>query len=77
METTTPCPACGQPNALLALGARLERPHRWRPWIGKYTLLYLCDRCDAIMAIPEARPAVMRLRTWPGRASGARALAAG
>lgn len=46
------CPNCGQDTPLIALGVRGERPHRWRPWVTALTLLYLCDRCDALI---EAR----------------------
>lgn len=51
METMDLCPACRGSNALLALGTRLDRPYRWRPWITRSTELYLCDNCDAIVAM--------------------------
>jgi hypothetical protein len=37
------CPACGHAAALRALGARLDYPHRWRPWVSVLRYLYLCD----------------------------------
>jgi hypothetical protein len=48
------CPVCGCAEPLLALGARYDRPHRWRPWITARTDLYLCDRCDAIVTVSSA-----------------------
>lgn len=56
MET---CPACGRAGALLPLGARYDRPHRWRPWISARIDLYLCDHCDAIMAVPAVPDTAM------------------
>ena len=44
------CPVCGH-AALLALGARLDHPYRWRPWVSVLTYLYLCDWCDALVAL--------------------------
>jgi hypothetical protein len=36
------CPSCTQPDTLISLGVRPERPNRWRPWIMTITHLYLC-----------------------------------
>lgn len=52
---TTACPACGQTTTLLALGTRWDRPHRWRPWVLTGTDLYLCARCDALVAVRQPR----------------------
>src|SRR5207247_11392458 len=49
MDTRGSCPACGHPDALLALGARRDRLHRWRPWNTTITCLYLCDQCEALV----------------------------
>ena len=49
METRDSCPACGRPAALLPLGARYDRLHRWRPWTTTLTRLYLCEQCDALL----------------------------
>ena len=68
METIHSCPACRQPGALVALGTRRDRLHRWRPWVTTITHLYLCERCDAIVAIGQApQPAVGALRKLHGR----------
>lgn len=48
MELT--CPICGPQAVLIPLGARLDRPHRWRPWVVVETQLALCPHCDAIAA---------------------------
>ncbi len=42
------CPVCGQ-QALIALGVRYDRLHRWRPWITTITHLALCSACDALV----------------------------
>ena len=49
MDTLTSCPACRQPAALIPLGARRDRPYRWRRWIRTHTHLYLCAHCDALV----------------------------
>jgi hypothetical protein len=46
METRDSCPACGHPAALLPLGTRYDRLHRWRPWTITLTRLYLCEQCN-------------------------------
>lgn len=51
------CPVCGQPEALIDLGARYDRLHRWRPWIITMTRLALCSACDALVATEDSRPA--------------------
>ena len=56
MDTPRLCPACAQPDALIALGERADRSHRWRPWIMTITHLYLCRCCDAIVSHGEAHP---------------------
>ena len=48
MELT--CPICGPQAVLIPLGARVDRPHRWRPWVVVESQLALCPRCDAIAA---------------------------
>lgn len=53
MQTMSPCPACGQPDALIALGTRYDHPHRWRPWVTTLTRLYLCDRCEALAEVRD------------------------
>lgn len=56
MDTREACPACGDADALLALGIRQDRPHRWWPWLSRATYLYLCDHCDALVEVvaPDA-----------------------
>jgi hypothetical protein len=49
METVLCCPACGQPDTLILLGSRDDRPHRWRWWSTTVTLLYLCEHCDVLL----------------------------
>lgn len=56
MELQFDCPACGQ-QALL-LGVRWDRLHRWCPWIIRGTPLYLCTRCDAVVAAAPAEAVV-------------------
>ena len=59
MDTLRSCPACSQTNALVELGARLDRPYRWRPWAITPTRLYLCVWCTALVeAGPEHGPIV-------------------
>lgn len=53
MDTMYCCPACGQPHALIALGTRRDRPHRWRWWVTTRTYLYLCNDCDALVELAE------------------------
>jgi len=59
------CPACGH-AALLALGARLDHPYRWRPWVSVLTYLYLCDWCDALVALGSTRDPLVE--SLPGSA---------
>jgi len=64
METVHCCPACGQPDTLILLGSRDDRPHRWRWWSTALTLLYLCERCDVLLEIgaaPEPRLSPRRI----------------
>ncbi len=49
MDTLPSCSACSQTNALVELGARLDRPYRWRPWTTTPTRLYLCVWCTALV----------------------------
>lgn len=60
MDTLHCCPACGQPDTLILLGSRDDRPHGWRWWRTASTPLYLCERCDALL---EHRSS-SRLGTW-------------
>ena len=53
MEIRDSCPACGHPAALLPLGTRYDRVHRWRPWTTTLTHLYLCDQCDALLEVGD------------------------
>lgn len=53
------CPVCGQPAALIALGVRYDRLHRWRPWIITATHLALCSACDALV-VTEGSGAAFR-----------------
>ncbi len=54
------CPACGQDAALVPLGARVDRPHRWRPWVVVTTQLALCMHCGELAATEESsRPHVI------------------
>jgi hypothetical protein len=53
------CPSCGQPETLIALGARRDYPHRWRWWVSTLTQLYLCDQCDALVAQGAARTPIV------------------
>ena len=50
-ESADSCPVCGHTDALIPLGVRYDRPHRWRPWIIAPTHLSLCDRCDALAEV--------------------------
>lgn len=43
------CPACHRVGTLIPLGARLDHPHRWLPWVSATTHLFLCDHCDALI----------------------------
>jgi hypothetical protein len=49
MSSPARCPGCGRPDALIGLGERRDRPHRWRPWVSTVTLIYLCAQCDALV----------------------------
>src|SRR5438128_2371384 len=53
------CPRCRQPDALIALGLRYDHPHRWRPWVMTITELYLCDRCEVLVAMGKAQEPVV------------------
>jgi len=55
MDAIWMCPSCDQPDTLLALGARRDYPHRWRWWVSTLTQLYLCDQCDALVALDAAQ----------------------
>jgi hypothetical protein len=56
MSSPARCPGCGRPDALIGLGERRDRPHRWRPWVSTVTLIYLCAQCDAL--VEERRQSV-------------------
>jgi hypothetical protein len=57
--TELTCPACGRDAALIPLGARVDRPHRWRPWVVVVTQLALCTCCGELAATEEStRPHV-------------------
>jgi hypothetical protein len=59
METRDSCPACGHPAALLPLGTRYNRLHRWRPWTITLMGLYLCEQCDTLLEVGDrAAPSV-------------------
>lgn len=63
MELT--CPICGPQAVLIPLGARLDRPHRWRPWVVVETQLALCPHCDAIAATDvTAAASISRASLW-------------
>jgi len=65
MNTLHCCPACAQPDTLVLLGSRDDRPHRWRWWSPAITLLYLCERCDVLLQVdapPEPRRSARRIR---------------
>jgi hypothetical protein len=53
------CPACHRPDALVALGLRYDPPHRWWPWATTITELYLCDRCEVLVAAGRAQDPVV------------------
>jgi hypothetical protein len=53
VETRDSCPACGHPAALLPLGTRYDRLHRWQPWTTTLTRLYLCEQCDALLEVRD------------------------
>lgn len=55
VTSSGPCPSCGHPDALIALGVRYDHPYRWRPWVIRPTHLTLCDKCDALVALDEVR----------------------
>jgi ribosomal protein L37AE/L43A len=59
MDAIWMCPSCGQPEALIALGARRDYPHRWRWWVSTLTQLYLCDQCDALVALGAAQTPIV------------------
>jgi hypothetical protein len=67
------CPACRQPDALVALGTRLDRPRRWKPWITALTHLYICAQCHALVEVTDepqrpvwgARHAHPFTSSWP------------
>lgn len=59
MATLSHCPACTQPDTLITLGVRYERPHRWRPWVTTLTQLYLCAHCEALVAIGHRRDPIV------------------
>ena len=65
MDSVWMCPGCGQPDALIALGARRDYPHRWRWWVSVRTQLYLCDQCDALVALGAAQ--VPMVESKPGQ----------
>lgn len=48
------CPTCGHASALIPLGARIDHPHHWRPWVVVVTQLALCERCGALAATEES-----------------------
>jgi DNA-directed RNA polymerase subunit RPC12/RpoP len=54
MDASASCPACGQRNALIALGVRWDHPHHWRFWISALMHLYLCAECDALIEVRNA-----------------------
>ena len=45
------CPVCRHQSVLIALGRRIDHPHRWRRWVGTITELYLCAHCDALVEV--------------------------
>jgi hypothetical protein len=65
------CPACGQRDALLALGIRYGHPHRWRPWVTVLTPLYLCESCEALVAVGPAQHRAVDTLSPPGRPAAA------
>ena len=54
MDTIASCPACGQRNALIALGVRWDHPHHWRFWMTALMHLYLCEVCDSLIEVWNA-----------------------
>src|SRR5689334_8709941 len=56
------CPICRRQHALIALGARLDRARRWRPWIVVRTELYLCGHCDALLGVQEGLQGSARMQ---------------
>jgi hypothetical protein len=56
MDTLQCCPACGQPDTLILLGSRDDRPQRWRWWSTAITLLYLCEQCDVLLEVGAPEP---------------------
>lgn len=60
------CPVCGQPDALIALGVRYDRPYHWRPWVTRSAHLFLCSGCDALVETAEGSTSPSA-GTVPGR----------
>ena len=75
MDGVWMCPGCGQPDALIALGARRDYPHRWRWWVSVLTQLYLCDQCDALVALGAAQTPIVESPPGQERHRGTRAAA--
>ena len=48
-----PCPTCGQRDALIALGQRIDHPYRWRRWATAIIDMYVCNRCDALLEVGQ------------------------
>jgi len=42
------CPECGAEDALVAIGDRIDRPHRWLPWATTVTHIGTCLACGCV-----------------------------
>lgn len=54
-DGTDTCPQCGARNTIMAIGARIDHPHRLRPWLRTITHLYMCTQCGTILEVQETR----------------------
>jgi hypothetical protein len=53
-----------RPVGTLLPSFRWGRVHRWRPWTTTLTHLYLCDQCDALLAVGDtAAPSASSVST--------------
>lgn len=45
------CPECGQRDALIALGTRIDQPSGWLRWGVQRTDIYTCRACEAVVTL--------------------------
>ena len=56
------CPECGAEDALVAIGDRVDHPHRWLPWSTTITHIGTCLACGCVAESAEASNAVRLAR---------------